>query len=593
MRKLFLILVALLPAWAIATTTSGPTSRNILIDGNVTIGAANGTNGTVWEMDEVFQGFSNIINWYLSWDDQNLYLGRIGGNNAEGSVLYVRAEYTSYQTTNRGFAHDFLEPEVSPMGGINFSTYIKDSYDEFRIWSGGAWGAANTSLTPQFSTQGGNSHMEVAIPWNAITNSNGLPSNLRLVIYQVTPNVGVPACTPNNHFVYAESPWGTGLFGDGPSVAVNDGLPFSLRQPGGCGVGQDTATRWWGCYPTSQSVSPNSWNFTQSSGTANVISSCLPSTSIQLSGSNPATTGLWSILSQPPNSGQLTFSSPNTSQTMLLGATASGTYKFLFQYQASLCGVGIDTVILNIFQPSQVLLGSDTTICPSDIICLGALNSTSFSNFQWSNGDTLSTTCINANGCFTLTGTDINGCQSSDTINILTLAPPPSASMLIDSSNCPTINYYSNSTGLVNTYAWDLGGGFVGVNSGIWLDYSQLGSGTYLVTLVVGNECGLDTAIEYVTINCTSRIQSQLASCFNGLQNPITDLLFLPSCTEIIDNCSVLILDANSRVVYEAIWSNPSSHDFSFQTEHLKSGLYYLLLRDSKQLFNKTFIKFQ
>ncbi|MBK9453800.1 MAG: hypothetical protein IPN95_31285 [Bacteroidetes bacterium] len=46
-------------------------------------------------------------------------------------------------------------------------------------------------------------------------------------------------------------PWGASIsnVGDGPSVGVNDGVPISARQPGGCDVGDSTATRGWGCYP--------------------------------------------------------------------------------------------------------------------------------------------------------------------------------------------------------------------------------------------------------------------------------------------------------------------------------------------------------
>ncbi len=155
-----------------ATTTAG-TTRNVNIDGVVTLGAPAGNNGPNWETDEVFEGFQSSggsVDWYLTWDNNNLYLGRIGGSNIEGSVIYLRADFPGSTNTNRAFDYDSLNPEVSLMGGINFAAYFKSGYDEFRIWTGGPlWSAADISLVPIFTNQSGTNHMEVVIPWGAIT----------------------------------------------------------------------------------------------------------------------------------------------------------------------------------------------------------------------------------------------------------------------------------------------------------------------------------------------------------------------------------------------------------------------------------------
>ena len=160
-------------------------------------------------------------------------------------MIYLRADYNGAIYATQGFNDDLLQPDLTPMGGINFAAYLKDSYHEYRTFNG-AWSAATANtLNPQFSSQVNGHHMEVAIPWSAITAGNGLPSNLRLVLYQVVPP-GSLICP--QEFVYGESPWGTGNTGDGPNVGVNDGVPVSPSQPGGCDVGDSTAWRWWGCY---------------------------------------------------------------------------------------------------------------------------------------------------------------------------------------------------------------------------------------------------------------------------------------------------------------------------------------------------------
>ena len=85
-----------------------------------------------WETDERFEGFNSIINWFLTWDDNNLYVGKIGGNNAQGSLIFIRANYDSSTYSNHGIIYDNFNPDFSLMNGINFSAYIKDSLDDIR-----------------------------------------------------------------------------------------------------------------------------------------------------------------------------------------------------------------------------------------------------------------------------------------------------------------------------------------------------------------------------------------------------------------------------------------------------------------------------
>ncbi len=343
MRYLVLCLLCLFPAWTWATSTSGGTSRAVLIDGIVSTGATPGSNLLDWETDEVFEGFSAIVNWYMTWDDDNLYLGRVGGNNAEGSVLYILAGYPGADQTNQAFDYDGLRPDLAPMGGINFTAYLRDTYDEFRTYNGG-WSPPVISLNPLFTNQPNGSNMEVAIPWNVITNGNGRPANFRAVMYQVVPG-GVSGCPGGGPFVYGESPWGTGNANDGPSLGVNDGAPTSARQPGGCDVGDSTATRWWGCYPVIGGVGVNGWNAVQpNAGLNDTI--CESATSFILQGNVPGATavGTWSNIGQPPGANLPNFVNANAPNSIVQGLTSLGTYSFGWDINYNGCPSIPDTV---------------------------------------------------------------------------------------------------------------------------------------------------------------------------------------------------------------------------------------------------------
>ena len=355
------------PIWVFATTTSGATARNVVIDGVIGPLLPAGTNNAIgnWETDEVFEGFSQIVNWYLTWDDDSLYVGRSGGNNAEGSVLYLYAGYTGANFTNQAFNYDGLRPDLGPMGGINFCAYIKDTYDEFRHWNGAAYDAPNLQLNPRFGNTGTADEMEVAISWNDITNGNGRPDNLRAVFYQVVDST-VSGCPGGGPFVYGESPWGTGNVNDGPNVGVNDGVPISARQPGGCDVGDSTATRWWGCYPVIGGVGANGWDaVAPDAGPNDTI--CESATAYILQGNTPpaAAQGTWTVISQPAASPFVVFANPNAPNTIVQNLTGFGTYVFLWDINYGLCPSVPDTVeITRVAFPPPAVAGAD-----QDLLC--------------------------------------------------------------------------------------------------------------------------------------------------------------------------------------------------------------------------------
>lgn len=339
-------------------TTTATISRNINIsDGLITSGAFPGTNGADWESDETFPGFQNIVNWYMTWDNNNLYIGRLGGNNAEGSLIYLRADLQNLTFTNTPQSYDNFTPNFSAMSGINFIAYIKSDYDEYRNFTNGNWSAPNTSLTPAFNTPGGGQQqsMEIAIPWNVITNGNGKPDNLRAVFYQVVPS---PL------FAYGESPWGTGVGTNGPNIGVNDGTSTSAPQPGGNIASNANITRWWGCYPIISGVGVNGFFAVQpNAGQDSEI--CSNENSFQLSGNEPSADalGTWSVVPGFPAGANPQFVNPNDRNTIVNGLTQNGIYRFVWNINYGRCPAVPDTVVLTRFQaPIASNAGSDVTL---------------------------------------------------------------------------------------------------------------------------------------------------------------------------------------------------------------------------------------
>jgi hypothetical protein len=370
-KYLLLIILACLTTTVFATTTS-TVSRNIKIDGYVsnTLAPA-GTNGINWEADEIYPGYQSVINWYVSWDDTYFYLGRKGfatpSSNALGSVIYIRAEYPGASYTPSPPVYDQVQPDLTNMGGIDFVAYIKSTYNGYRTYNG-AWSGSNT-LNPVFQNNVGNTdYMEVAIPWNTITNGKGKPSNVRLSMLQI--DLGNSTCNPKPRpFIFSESPWGDGT-GGSPTLGVNDGAPTSARQPGGCGLQTAASTRWWGCYPVIAGVGTNGY-FAMAPDAGPKINICDNTTTATMNGNTPSATavGTWTYLaaSSDPGLSAPVITDPNDPSTTITGLNDIGKYVFSWSINYGGCpAVPSEMTIERWKSPTIANAGpSDSTCFPS------------------------------------------------------------------------------------------------------------------------------------------------------------------------------------------------------------------------------------
>lgn len=90
-------------------------------------------------------------------------------------------------------------------------------------------------------------------------------------------------------------------------------------------------------------------------------------------------------------------------------------------------------VMIVVNQPPPVSAGTDTTVCADKVVCYDA--GPGYIAYIWSTGDTSQSTCPAAPGPISVTVTDTNGCQSSDTVN-LTHMPLPMVNLGNDTSYC-------------------------------------------------------------------------------------------------------------------------------------------------------------
>lgn len=168
-------------------------NRRIRIDGNA---------NNEWQSSDKISSGTNGLDWFVTWNADSLYLARTGGNNSEPQLVQIQANYPGNVMTSQSFSYDGIATNFTSQGGLNFVAYLKNNYNEYRTTDDtGNWGSASTGLSPRYGTQNSSAHMEVAIAWSTITQGNGIPDSLKMVLFQSNGNAGSP-------FVYGQAPAG-------------------------------------------------------------------------------------------------------------------------------------------------------------------------------------------------------------------------------------------------------------------------------------------------------------------------------------------------------------------------------------------------
>jgi hypothetical protein len=117
------------------------------------------------------QNTSGSQTWYVTWDDNNLYVAIDNANVAEGNVVYVAADPGAdggAASLASGYAYDNTDVTTLPVGAT-LVVYAKQSYDEARVATasdaGAVWGAAQVGAV-QVCANASPTVREEVIPWS-------------------------------------------------------------------------------------------------------------------------------------------------------------------------------------------------------------------------------------------------------------------------------------------------------------------------------------------------------------------------------------------------------------------------------------------
>jgi gliding motility-associated-like protein len=144
-----------------------------------------------------------------------------------------------------------------------------------------------------------------------------------------------------------------------------------------------------------------------------------------------------------------------------------------------------DTIQIKVHTSPSIFLGKDTSFCLGESIGLNA--GEGFANYQWSTGETGQQITVNNKGSYSVTAVSIDGCKSSDTLNVLTEFTLPSVKLDHNPELCEGSERVLNA-GPFSKFLWQDG------SSNQW--FTVKGTGIYFVEVRDIHDCsGRDTVI--------------------------------------------------------------------------------------------------
>lgn len=259
---------------------------------------------------------------------------------------------------------------------------------------------------------------------------------------------------------------------------------------------------------------------------------------------------------------QLTAADPNGTWSGI-GVTSTGIFNpslltpgiYQIIYEISgLCGDS-DTVYIHVHSLPTVNLGNDTTYCEGQIITLHTGNN--FVSYLWSTQDTTPTIQVTTSNQYSVTITDYNNCQNSDTINLLFLP-------VADATITPVLGTICTNSDPIHLYAAQPGGQWFGpgvLASGIF-NPQVTGSGQFIIEYQISGLCGnSDTIILNVYPHPLATFVIKEESCLGA------------------NDASIYLSIYNGSPPYQIIWNTGSTENV---INNLIPGFYTVTITDAK-----------
>ncbi len=232
-----------------------------------------------------------------------------------------------------------------------------------------------------------------------------------------------------------------------------------------------------------------------------------------------------------------------------------------------------------------VTAGSDITICPNQIATLTANGA---ATYLWSNGGTTQTIQVSPSISTTyyVTGTDVNGCQATDVVNVVVL---PSSSASFTHVMLGVTAVFTNTSTNAVTYSWNFGDSSPLDNSAN-PTHTYTVNGTYTVTLTVTGPCGTETYTQVIVISEVGIQDQDLANSLSLFPNPNGGQFTLSFAFESASDVIIDVIDIRGARVYQESLNGITGYNKEISLTNAEAGLYFVRIQTTNGVVTKKIV---
>jgi hypothetical protein len=299
-----------------------------------------------------------------------------------------------------------------------------------------------------------------------------------------------------------------------------------------------------------------------------VIAEVYPNPSIALGNDTSICEGSILTLDAGNPGADYLWNDASTSQT--LSASMAGSYFVAVNLNGCIAS---DTIKINQVYPNpDVDLGPDQTLCEGgSAIILDAGNPGD--TYLWSTSATTQTVAVSYGGLYSVMVRDANLCKDVDTIQITESGLPFANGITGIQAANGSFDFTATSAQFIESYLWDFGDG-TGTDTSAHPNHNYIFIGNYQITLVIANNCGVDTitaALHYngVGIDLIGIGKDELRL----YPNPAKDQITLQNTSDYKME-SVTVYNVLGQVVYQGAVAD--AKQYQMDITGYASGIYTL-----------------